>query len=729
MSTERAPEISGYRVEQELGRGGMATVYLAVQESLERCVALKVMKAALAADEEFAERFVREARTAASLQHSSIVAIFDAGQAGHHFYIAMEYVSGGELKDRLRHGAMNASDAVAVIRQIAAGLNYAHGKGFVHRDVKPENILFREDGTAVLSDFGIARAIGSGTRMTATGLSIGTPHYMSPEQARGQAVDGRSDLYALGVLFFEMLSGEVPFDAQDSFALAYQHINDPIPQLRPMLGKYQPIINRLLAKDSEDRYQSGAELIEDLDRIEQGEKLKEGRAGTRVMKSAGRGARRKEQGSRKADHGKVLDQGSGITDHGEDRVGGSRTGLYWGLGGAALAAVLAVGIYFWQDQRRSPPPIGGSTTTVSRPVPQPIEALDLESAPPETGTRQPEPAPTGAAILHITTVPEGAEVFLGNHRLGQTPFQSDDLPEGEHRLRLVHPYYEPWEQTVRLEDDVVERIEANLQRGSGRVTVITDPPGAEIWIGGRPMGGTTPLTLSDLRSGDQSLDIRLPRYRTETHQVEILPGETARLDITLEGGDLHEWEGRWLTGDEVIPYLLEAAEADLAATRLRRPDGENAYERFSKVLEIHPSHKQAEHGLTRVAERYVELAESALSNNDLNRARELLDNAAQIDRAESARTIVEQRLHRAKTEALSYARRKQVIFEIQMELQRLGHLDYASGSLDYATNYALQEFHERMGLEFSDEITEGLLAKLRKLQSWPSSEQRTFRND
>ncbi|MGY6587986.1 MAG: SUMF1/EgtB/PvdO family nonheme iron enzyme [Wenzhouxiangella sp.] len=380
MISKVSPGIPGYRIENELGCGGMATVYLAVQESLERRVALKVMKAALAADEEFAERFVREARTAASLQHSSIVSIFDAGQAGHHSYIAMEYVSGGELKDRLRQGALKSSEAIAVVRQIAAGLNYAHGKGFVHRDVKPENILFREDGTAVLSDFGIARAIGSGTRMTATGLSIGTPHYMSPEQARGQAVDGRSDLYSLGVLFFEMLSGNIPFDAQDSFAVGLMHINDPVPQLRPMLARYQPLISRLLAKNPEDRYQSGAELIEDLERVEQGEKLKTPRAGTRVVKSAGRGERRKDRGMVKTGHG------SSITDRGKDRVGGSRLGVYWGLGGAALAALLAVGAYLWQDQGSSSLPIGGST--VSRPATEYVGPLDLKPASPITETRQ-----------------------------------------------------------------------------------------------------------------------------------------------------------------------------------------------------------------------------------------------------------------------------------------------------------------------------------------------------
>ena len=273
MSEPIGPDIPGYRIERELGRGGMATVYLAVQESLHRQVAVKVMKPALSADEEFSERFVREARTAAGLRHPGIVAVYDAGIVEHSPYMAMEIVEGGDLKHRLRDGALAPKDAAAIVRQLAAALAYAHGKGFVHRDVKPENILFREDGSAVLTDFGIARAIGSGTRMTATGLSIGTPHYMSPEQARGQDVDGRSDLYALGVVFHEMLTGRVPFDAQDSFAVGLMHINEPTPQLPPRLDRYQAILDKLLAKAPGDRYATGSELVSDLDRVEQGQQI------------------------------------------------------------------------------------------------------------------------------------------------------------------------------------------------------------------------------------------------------------------------------------------------------------------------------------------------------------------------------------------------------------------------------------------------------------------------
>jgi serine/threonine protein kinase len=179
----------------------------------------------------------------------------------------MEYVPGGDLKQRIQEG-ISPDQALTILRQVASALGYAHQKGFVHRDVKPENILFREDGTAVLTDFGIAKAVGSGTRMTATGMAIGTAQYMSPEQALGQQVDGSSDLYSLGVVFYEMLTGQVPYQATDSFAVAYKHINDPVPQLNGALAVFQPLVDQLLAKCSGDRCPDTAELNRIIDALE-----------------------------------------------------------------------------------------------------------------------------------------------------------------------------------------------------------------------------------------------------------------------------------------------------------------------------------------------------------------------------------------------------------------------------------------------------------------------------
>lgn len=260
-------EIPGYHILRQLGRGGMATVYLATQESVQREVALKVMSTALLTDPDFSERFLREARIAAQLHHRHVVGIHDVGRHGDHNYIAMEYLGGGPVLPR-DGSARPLAFVLRVTREIALALNYAHAKGFVHRDVKPDNILLREDGSSALTDFGIARAADSATRMTRTGAVIGTPHYMSPEQARGKTVDGRADLYSLGVVLYEMLLGRVPYHAEDSLAVGIMHITEPVPVLPGRFAALQPVLARMLAKKPDDRYQNGQQLAETIERLE-----------------------------------------------------------------------------------------------------------------------------------------------------------------------------------------------------------------------------------------------------------------------------------------------------------------------------------------------------------------------------------------------------------------------------------------------------------------------------
>jgi serine/threonine-protein kinase PpkA len=260
-------EIPGYRILRQLGRGGMATVYLATQESVQRDVALKVMSPSLLTDPDFSERFLREARIAAKLHHRHVVGVHDVGRHGDYNYMAMEYLSGGPIIVT-EGGARLSGFSLRVTREIAQALHYAHAKGFVHRDVKPDNVLLRDDTSSALTDFGIARASDSATRMTRTGAVIGTPHYMSPEQARGRTIDGRSDLYSLGIVLYELLMGRVPYHADDSLAVGIMHITQPIPVLPEHMQPLQPLLNRLLAKQPEDRYQTGQQLADAIEQIE-----------------------------------------------------------------------------------------------------------------------------------------------------------------------------------------------------------------------------------------------------------------------------------------------------------------------------------------------------------------------------------------------------------------------------------------------------------------------------
>ncbi len=245
----------------------MATVYLALQESVDREVALKIMSPALMVDPNFGERFLREARIAAKLHHRHVVGVHDVGKHGDIHYIAMEHVAGG-CAHREDGKPVEVTFVLRVVREIATALGYAHSKGFVHRDVKPDNILMRDDGSSALTDFGIARANDSATRMTRTGAVIGTPHYMSPEQARGRPLDGRADLYSLGCVLYEMLMNRVPYQADDPLAVGIMHITEPVPKLTPNLAPIQPILEKLMAKTPEERFQTGAEVAEAIRELE-----------------------------------------------------------------------------------------------------------------------------------------------------------------------------------------------------------------------------------------------------------------------------------------------------------------------------------------------------------------------------------------------------------------------------------------------------------------------------
>jgi serine/threonine protein kinase len=263
-------ELPGYTIEKQLGRGGMARVYLARHIGLDRLVAIKVLSKDLNGDQSFSNRFMREARIVANLTHQNIITVHDVGVHNEYHYIAMEYLPGDTLDDKLKKN-LDTQQILGIIKQIASALDFAHKKGIIHRDVKPDNILFREDGTAVLTDFGIARSAKSETKMTTAGTVIGTPHYMSPEQAQGQDIGPWSDLYSLGIVLYELLSGEVPFDADSTIAVVFKHITEPVPDLPEQHVQYQPLVNTLLAKEPTSRYQTGREVIADIECLDRGD--------------------------------------------------------------------------------------------------------------------------------------------------------------------------------------------------------------------------------------------------------------------------------------------------------------------------------------------------------------------------------------------------------------------------------------------------------------------------
>jgi hypothetical protein len=377
-------EIAGYTIERKLGQGGMATVFLAIQQSFEREVALKVMSPLLNSDPSFTTRFIREARIVAHIHHASIVPVYDVGERHPFHYLSMEYLPGGDLKQRILKGKCEPALVVDCCIAICGALDVAHRKGFIHRDIKPENILFREDGTPVLTDFGIARAVDRGASLTVAGMIVGTPSYMSPEQVKGVELDGRSDLYSLGIVCYEMLTGTVPFRADSSMSVAIKHLIDPMPQLPPEFRAYQPFIDRLTAKDRNERYATGSDAAQALRSICRAANKAQATVFmprppevTEVMAIPPAPSRVATWlAAARSVMPRIRAMWAGLRERGFQRAA-----LPWIGGWAVLAAVtVAIGIII----ARTGPTVGEATAAVAQPVPAPAAPVQplTEAAPP-----------------------------------------------------------------------------------------------------------------------------------------------------------------------------------------------------------------------------------------------------------------------------------------------------------------------------------------------------------
>ena len=263
-------KVSGYKIKRTIGKGGMGTVYLATQESLERDVVLKTMSLVDAEGTEFAERFLNEGRIVASLHHPHIITIYDIGATDDILYIAMEYVDGGDLKSRL-DGPLPPHVCLALLARIGGALELAHRQGIIHRDVKPANILFRRDGTPLLSDFGIAKQIKLDAELTSTGTILGSPFYMSPEQSEGRVVDGRTDIYSLGVILYETLTGNRPYEAGSAIKIIMEHLQAPLPKLPDDLLRFQPLLESMMAKDRTERISDATTLVAEIEKYQRHE--------------------------------------------------------------------------------------------------------------------------------------------------------------------------------------------------------------------------------------------------------------------------------------------------------------------------------------------------------------------------------------------------------------------------------------------------------------------------
>jgi len=416
-------QIPGYRILRPIGEGGMASVFLAVQESLDREVALKVMAPALAANPEFAHRFLTEGKITARLQHPNLVTVHDIGHHGNVYYLAAEYIPGGTLKERIAEGGLGVGQILDIAGDIASGLDFAHQKGFVHRDVKPGNILFRNDGRVVLADFGIAKAMDGSNSSTVAGTSIGTPDYMSPEQARGEPVDGRADLYSLGAVLYEMLAGAPPYQAADAFTVALMHVTHPVPEVPEQFAWLQPLVSGLMAKDPAQRFNTGAAFVEAMHAL---------------VASAPQGAVAQETSARRG--GQRLSGGGATQQRTRISARDEKQRPAWLLPAAGLGGVFALALVGWWALTPEPSVPAGADAANSAATTQPA-AGETRTGPLPAGFELPQPVGVpsneelerllnaGDALLEFGTTP-------GDNIGRKLDFPEDDSALGYYRQAL-----------------------------------------------------------------------------------------------------------------------------------------------------------------------------------------------------------------------------------------------------------------------------------------------------
>lgn len=397
-------KIGRYEIKSELGRGGMATVYRGYDPSFDREVAIKVLPREMMHDPQFRTRFEREIKMVAGLEHPSIVPVYDVGDEDGQPYFVMRYMTGGSLSDMIDKGKASLQDTARIVERIALGLNYAHKKGIVHRDLKPDNILFDENGDPFISDFGVAKLTESTGNLTGSGV-IGTPAYMSPEQAQGTDIDGRSDVYGLGVIVYQLLSGSQPYNADTPMGVVVKHITEPVPEILKMIPdlprEADEVIKLSMAKDRNKRYPTAVDLAKAMNMLAFGNEGNISASGTGLNTGV---------------HKAVTIQSSR-----------TRTGL---IVAGVVVLVVAVGIFLLRNQLfASPQP---EPTLVAAPTEAPTEAPTSlpTDTPAPTETLLPSPLPFAPACSPANSLPVPSVEETSNICVQKVPYTGVTITEG-----------------------------------------------------------------------------------------------------------------------------------------------------------------------------------------------------------------------------------------------------------------------------------------------------------
>jgi len=491
--------VSHYRVTGRLGGGGMGVVYLAEDTRLKRTVALKFLPVTLLGNEESKKRFMIEAQAASALDHPRIGTIFEIDETSDgEMFIAMAYYEGATLKDRIATGPVPCDEAFNLVQQIANGLAEAHAHGIIHRDVKPANIIITKDGYVKIVDFGLAK-LGGATQITKSGTSMGTPAYMSPEQVKGKEVDHRADIWALGVILYELLTGKLPFTAENDMSMLYNIVNEahtPFSQFDLNLpAECAQLIEKTLAKSAEDRYASIQAFMADLQRCRQKLLRKEDVMETVIV-------------AKKPDAQPSSPSPEPVAPRRKAHKASKRPLIIMSL----LTAIVVVAA-FTMFKRSSPEPAAGS------------------------------------AYVRISSTPENARIVLnGDETEAQTPTVIGPLQPGDYSLTLVSDGFQEWRDTLSVAADDTTDYAATLYPltaskdapnepmaapPTGTLVAKSQPTGARIYLNGQATGETTPATLREIPAGTVAVQYRLKDYQTAKKSTRISAGQRKELSLRL----------------------------------------------------------------------------------------------------------------------------------------------------------------------------------------------------
>lgn len=546
--------IGRYKIDTELGKGAMGVVYRATDPNIGRTVALKTLRLDVGGTdgEEMLKRFQAEARNAGVLNHPNIVTIYDAQEIEGTFYIAMEFIHGETLQEVLKKGKVSIPTMIDIVRQVCRGLDYAHARGIVHRDIKPANIMIEADGTVKIMDFGIAK--GQGTGMTSTGQVLGTPNYMSPEQVKGKALDGRSDLFSLAVVVYEILTGERPFTGDNVTTIIYKIVNEQPPAPKEVVATVHPGLNaavmKALAKNPAERYQSGADFTQELENFQ-------------------------KFGSDRSATTKILtDPMAAVAAHGAAAaapahapapmppkprpapipIASARKPAQTVVTPApkqpptamiatiVAVVVLAVAGYFGMHWKGRKPEIPGPKAAVNSAPQQPAGTQATSSATPlldETPTEKAaggeRPIPAARGELRISSTPAGARFILDGRAEASyvTPYNAVKISSGAHTVEFTMDGYQSETRQVDVPSGGRASVRATLTAIVGFVTVNSTPEAAAILIDGNPSGVFTPGRIT-VTPGQHNISVRKQGFNDQTMSAVLGAGQTLPMNFILQ---------------------------------------------------------------------------------------------------------------------------------------------------------------------------------------------------